>query len=544
MKVLGHAARQVKTAESWQPKSGSARQTGGAGNECAPRRGNSPLDALQSLSSIERVLDSPSQPLDPHVRSFLEPRFGRDFSQVRVHTDPGAAHSASQLDARAWTLGDHIAFGPGMYSPNTPRGAGLLAHELTHVVQQQGVEASSQPTIGRSGDRFEREADSHASLLSRGLPVPPATVVSAPVLQRTLLSGFLDVVLFIPRLFGLEAFPAEQLRYYLADIRARKGPARTLFSDNKARACVSREAELGPYDAQTKIWLIQDMLDGWTSFLDENAIIDLLGRSRAQIPQILAGVGRDLLWSKFDGRKRRIIEAMTMTAADAGDALVSRLRNLTPDELQDYAGNTTDPAVLESVRRATGLSNITAPVPVAATIGPGGQADITINGIQIVVRPDSVNPSIGNHAYTHGEFHFELHAPVAITPANANQGVALGPPLVNSLTIWTEFPSEESKSGSSGYGAGKTLREHERAHGQGWFDFVRNNPPPVFQGQEGMAANAYNTAAAQYQTAVRDYQKRALDFALRAGDCSVPGRLPTDAQLAGTGFTASICRQD
>ena len=392
--------------------------TCGTCGECERKKRKQSGDALEIPSSVHDVLRSPGQPLDPNTRAFLEPRFGHDFSRVRVHADPDAARSASAVDARAWTFGNHIAFGSGMYSPSTPRGAGLLAHELTHVVQQQGVSAASQPAIGRAGDRFEREADSHASLLARDLPVPRAAQVSSPVLQRSLLSAFLDVVLFIPRLFGLETFPAEQLREYLQDIRQRRGPARTLFSDNKARACVSREGELGPYDAQTKIWLIQDMLDGWTSFLDEGAIINLLRRSQAQRQQIVTGVGRDLLWSKFSGRNRRIVEALTLGAADAGDALVSRLRNLSPDELQDYSSNTADPAVQDAVRRARALIDITAPVPVAASISQAGVADITINGIQITARPDTINPSLGQHAFTHSDFGFSTYDPIVITPGN------------------------------------------------------------------------------------------------------------------------------
>jgi hypothetical protein len=430
-----------------------------------------------------------------------------------------------------------------MYAPSTPLGAGLLAHELTHVEQQQHARPSSHPAIGHTDDRFEREAESHARFIAAGRSVPLATATPAPVLQRSFLSGLLDVVLFIPRLFGLEYFPAEQLRDYLNTLRQNRGPARTLFSDNKARACVKREGELGPYDANTKIWLVQDMLDGWTSPLDEGAIIDLLRRSADQRTQIANAVGRDYLWSKFSGRNRRVIEAMTMTAADAGNGLVSRLRNLSPEELSDYSNNTSDPAVREAVRRATALSNITAPVPVGAGVRPTGEAEITINRIQITVRPDSINPSLGKHALTYSAFNFEQFRPVPVTPDNANEQMGALGDLSIILTIWTEFPSEESKNAASGYGAGGTLREHERAHGQGWFDFVRNNVPPVFQGRDGMTVTVYNASIEQYRTAILDYERRASDFALRAGDCSVPGHLPTDEQLAGTGFTAAICRE-
>jgi len=76
-------------------------------------------------------------PLSPGVRSYFEPRFGHDFSQVRVHTDGAAAHAADSIRARAYTLGRDIVFASGAYSPETSAGRHLLAHELTHVVQQQ-----------------------------------------------------------------------------------------------------------------------------------------------------------------------------------------------------------------------------------------------------------------------------------------------------------------------------------------------------------------------------------------------------------------------
>ncbi len=68
----------------------------------------------------------------------MEPRFGRDFSDIRVHTDEGAEASARAIDAQAYTVGRDIVFGPGRYRPDPPstRPCRLIAHELTHVVQQ------------------------------------------------------------------------------------------------------------------------------------------------------------------------------------------------------------------------------------------------------------------------------------------------------------------------------------------------------------------------------------------------------------------------
>jgi N-acetyl-anhydromuramyl-L-alanine amidase AmpD len=76
------------------------------------------------------------QPLDGGVRAFMEPRFGHDFSQVRVHTGTQAAQSAADMGALAYTVGRDVVFGAGQYQPGTNAGKRLIAHELTHVVQQ------------------------------------------------------------------------------------------------------------------------------------------------------------------------------------------------------------------------------------------------------------------------------------------------------------------------------------------------------------------------------------------------------------------------
>jgi hypothetical protein len=78
------------------------------------------------------------QPLSESGRNFFEPRFGYGFSQVRVHTDTRAAKTAQTLNARASTFGRDIVFGTEQYAPGTTAGKTLLAHELTHVVQQSG----------------------------------------------------------------------------------------------------------------------------------------------------------------------------------------------------------------------------------------------------------------------------------------------------------------------------------------------------------------------------------------------------------------------
>ncbi|MCS6287651.1 MAG: DUF4157 domain-containing protein [Nitrospira sp.] len=91
---------------------------------------------------VQEVLASSGQPLDSATRAFFEPRFGHDFGHVRVHADAGAERSARSINARAYTVGHHIAFGTGRFAPGTGEGNRLLAHELSHVVQQAGEQST------------------------------------------------------------------------------------------------------------------------------------------------------------------------------------------------------------------------------------------------------------------------------------------------------------------------------------------------------------------------------------------------------------------
>jgi hypothetical protein len=81
--------------------------------------------------------------LDPATRSFMEPRFGANFSNVRIHADDGAARSAASLGARAYAAGHHVVFGAGEYAPGSTEGRRLLAHELAHVAQREKAAAGA-----------------------------------------------------------------------------------------------------------------------------------------------------------------------------------------------------------------------------------------------------------------------------------------------------------------------------------------------------------------------------------------------------------------
>jgi hypothetical protein len=115
-------------------------QTKSIDNQAAP---SAPTQESPEVPhSVHEVLRSPGQPLDPVIRVFMEPRFGHDFSQVRVHSGGAVEQSALDVNAHAYTVGQHIVFGAGRYAPGTPGGRHLIAHELAHTIDQASSETT------------------------------------------------------------------------------------------------------------------------------------------------------------------------------------------------------------------------------------------------------------------------------------------------------------------------------------------------------------------------------------------------------------------
>ena len=121
---------------------------------------------------VHRVLSRRGQPLDASTRAFFEPRFGHDFSKVRIHADAEAGQSAAAVSAHAYAYGQDIAFASDRYAPTTMAGRALLAHELAHVVQDAGLPAAGPPVATSApSDASERAADqAAATALSRNQP--------------------------------------------------------------------------------------------------------------------------------------------------------------------------------------------------------------------------------------------------------------------------------------------------------------------------------------------------------------------------------------
>jgi len=112
-------------------------RTPAAASAAGVRTSTATLGSAAAPHIVHDVLRSPGEALDAGVRAFMEPRFGCDFRRVRVHADARAAASAKAVRARAYTVGQHVVFGAASYAPASADGRRLIAHELSHVVQQR-----------------------------------------------------------------------------------------------------------------------------------------------------------------------------------------------------------------------------------------------------------------------------------------------------------------------------------------------------------------------------------------------------------------------
>lgn len=125
---------------------------------------------MGETADTRRALSGGGRPLSEGERSFFEPRFGRDLSSLRLHTHRAAEEAAGRLGARAFTWGRHVAFGPGEHDPSSRRGRWLMAHEITHYVQQ-----NAPPRIADRALSSRRDPASLIARLGGGKPLESAT---------------------------------------------------------------------------------------------------------------------------------------------------------------------------------------------------------------------------------------------------------------------------------------------------------------------------------------------------------------------------------
>lgn len=162
------------------------------GSECASCKrqrmqrkpaGYRSIDAIPA--SVHQVLQSSGKPLESRTRAVMEPGFGQDFSNVRVHVDGAAAESAHAVNALAYTVGRDVVFAHGQYAPGTAMGRRLIAHELAHTIQQRHL--PDMPVgVSEPGSALERQADSAADRVMSGRSAYALSHAQVPQIAREL----------------------------------------------------------------------------------------------------------------------------------------------------------------------------------------------------------------------------------------------------------------------------------------------------------------------------------------------------------------------
>jgi Domain of unknown function (DUF4157) len=174
--------------------------------------GNAGVGSLleESRSPVLDVVNSGGgRPLEPQVKEDMENSLGHDFSDVRVHSDGAAAESAKAVHAQAYTVGRDVVFDSGRYQPDSSEGRRMLAHELTHVVQQRNGPVDGTPTgdgvaVSQPSDPFEQAAEQAAEKVaekvagngpssSTASPAAPAGSAGAASVQTMLEEGAVPV---------------------------------------------------------------------------------------------------------------------------------------------------------------------------------------------------------------------------------------------------------------------------------------------------------------------------------------------------------------
>ncbi|HVL99048.1 MAG TPA: DUF4157 domain-containing protein [Egibacteraceae bacterium] len=201
--VIGEEGRRSANRRSGEPSEALAALTGGVPQAVGPpgvmalqrAAGNASTAALlggeeEAASPVTDVISSGGgQPLDADTRGFMESRMGHDFSDVRVHTDERALASAQAVNAHAYTVGSNVVFQRDRYDPGSDAGKRMLAHELTHVVQQRSGPVDGTPAAGGikvsdPSDRFEQAAERNADAVMSGAPATADSGTSATHVQR------------------------------------------------------------------------------------------------------------------------------------------------------------------------------------------------------------------------------------------------------------------------------------------------------------------------------------------------------------------------
>ena len=282
---------------------------------------------IADRSSVGPWARQGGQPLPPTLRRQFEPLYGADFSSVRIHDDARSHAAARSAHALAVTVGSHVHFRRGQFQPERPDGRALLAHELTHTLQQRGASGAA------GSARAEHEADAAAARVTQGQRVAVRQGTATGPQFKLDISDFEG-----------GNFSNATLQSYLGRIQAAGKIEDHSDSDDMAREIVKRwrkDTDDFILDPPTKVLLIKEMQSGFTGDDDERAILNLLEFStHADIETMFSpgGLDPDDLDSDFQGDEEDELRAFYDREFKGGrKAALKGQRDLQPEKLQTLA---------------------------------------------------------------------------------------------------------------------------------------------------------------------------------------------------------------
>jgi len=481
------------------------------------------FDATEAPADAQDVISRPGRALEPATRDFFEPRFGHDFSRVRVHADARAAASARALNARAYTVGANIVFGSGLYRPGTEPGRRLLAHELTHV-RQQGMAPRTagagvvqrQPDAGAAGTT--RQPDAGAAGTTRQPDAGAAGTAPEPD-SRVGTKAF--------NLILQQEFPVVSSSWF-AGTQLSLPPGGGVRADLKT----GRNGQV--------------LFDLSPDFAPAGKSADDTASDPARIAAVRAEVIRVLDWRLNQG---------ILTAQDVKAPFVTEhLRMMAPLALRALrAKPTVQPDAQAELDR---ILAITTQLPAAATFNAAGAAELTVNGVRVRILPDTSGGTKNETSYK--LVPNQLEVPGFRAPQGRVTAI-LGPiPTAPVVEFFTNYAAEgpgaasDPMTATSGYGRGTTaadraagttsLRFHESRHGQDILDFIASHPFPVFTGKVGMTVDAYRQARGTFLAQFRSWAAEIGRVTLCATDCVGSPNIDTFEHNVGAQMKCTTCR--
>lgn len=269
--------------------------------------------------SVSQALAQSGTPLSDSIRGFMEPRFAADFGGVRIHTNLAAAHSAAAVNARAYTVGQDIVFAAGAYSPDTRSGRTLIAHELTHVLQQRyGAPAMQRDAAPGAGPRTAT-ADLSAGALDVAFTALRTASVLVPGLAPLVAGSELirSVVYFWNH-------RDEHLRMLLDSIGTAVGtvPGLARARMNEFLAAAGTGVDVVACVGGELIGILESLAANWRgvleSFVRDIFFVGLFQRSLPSIIDNIGGLVSDLASGEFRSAVDRGVAIMTEINAIAG----------------------------------------------------------------------------------------------------------------------------------------------------------------------------------------------------------------------------------